>query len=125
MFVLENGVFGMENKQRINTISEMSGSAVGAAVGSEIGSAVAGPIGAIAGSVAGNIIEKVFVWAGNEISTRLLSRQEEKRIVNVMDLAKKKIESNLANDKKLRDDDFFDQISDRSTAEEILKAHCL
>lgn len=125
MFVLENGVFGMENKQRINTISEMSGSAVGAAVGSEIGSAVAGPIGAIAGSVAGNIIEKVFVWAGNEISTRLLSRQEEKRIVNVMDLAKKKIESNLANDKKLRDDDFFDQISDRSTAEEILEGTLL
>lgn len=115
----------MENKEQINTISEISGSAVGAMVGSGIGNAVAGPLGAIAGSVAGNVIEKVFAWAGNEISMRLLSRQEEKRIVNVMDLAKKKIESNLAKDKKLRDDDFFDQISDRSTAEEILEGTLL
>ncbi len=72
-----------------------------------IGNAVAGPAGAIGGAVTGNIVESVFSWVRNEISNRLLSKQEEKRITNVMDLAKKKIESNFADNKKLRDDNFF------------------
>lgn len=111
----------MSKKEQINTISEMSGSAAGAAVGAGIGSAVAGPVGAIGGAVAGNIVEKIFSWAGSEISNRLLSRQEEKRITSVMDLAKKKIEKNFKDNKKLRDDDFFNEVNDRSTAEEILE----
>ena len=96
----------MKKEERINTISEVSGSAAGAAVGAVIGSAVAGPVGAIGGAVTGNIVERIFSWAGNEISNRLLSKQEEKRITNVMDLAKKKIENNFEDNKKLRDDDF-------------------
>lgn len=115
----------MKKEERINTISEVSGSAAGAAVGAVIGSAVAGPVGAIGGAVTGNIVERIFSWAGNEISNRLLSKQEEKRITNVMDLAKKKIENNFADNKKLRDDDFFDQVNDRSTAEEILEGTLL
>ena len=35
----------MKKEERINTISEVSGSAAGAAVGAVIGSAVAGPVG--------------------------------------------------------------------------------
>lgn len=115
----------MKKEERINTISKVSGSAAGAAVGAVIGSAVAGPVGAIGGAVTGNIVERIFSWAGNEISNRLLSKQEEKRITNVMDLAKKKIENNFADNKKLRDDDFFDQVNDRSTAEEILEGTLL
>lgn len=115
----------MKKEERINTISEVSGSAAGAAVGAVIGSVVAGPVGAIGGAVTGNIIERIFSWAGNEISNRLLSKQEEKRITNVMDLAKKKIENNFADNKKLRDDDFFEQVNDRSTAEEILEGTLL
>lgn len=111
----------MEKKKQINTVSEISGSVIGAAVGSGIGSAVAGPIGAVGGAIAGEIVEKVFVWAGSEIGNRLLSKQEEKRIANVMELAKKKIQCNLTDGKKLRDDDFFNHINDRSTAEEILE----
>ncbi len=97
----------MKKEERINTISEMSGTASGAAVGAVIGSTVAGPVGAIGGAVTGNIVERIFSWAGNEISNRLLSKQEEKRITNVMDLAKEKIENNFADNKKLRDDHFL------------------
>ena len=115
----------MKKKEQMNTILEISGSAAGAAVGAVIGNAVAGPAGAIGGAVTGNIVESVFSWVRNEISNRLLSKQEEKRITNVMDLAKKKIESNFADNKKLRDDNFFDQVNDRSTAEEILEGTLL
>lgn len=112
-------------EKKVNMISEVSGSVAGAAVGAGIGCVVAGPAGVIGGVVAGNIVERVFLWAGSEISNRLLSKQEEKRITNVMELAKAKIERNLADDKKIRDDDFFDQVSDRSTAEEILEGTLL
>ena len=115
----------MEKKEQINTISEVSGATVGAVIGAGIGCVVPGPVGAMGGAVASSIVEKVFSLVGSEINSRLLSKQEEKRIDNVMDLAKKKIESNFANNKKLREDDFFCQDGDRSTAEEILEGTLL
>lgn len=111
----------MKKREQVNAISELSGSAIGAAVGFGIGSVAVGPVGAMGGAVAGELVEKVFSWAGTEISNRLLSKRETKRVTTVMELAKQKIQSNLTDGKKLRDDEFFDKDNDRSTAEEILE----
>ena len=42
-------------------------------------------------------------------------------ITDVMDLAKEKIDENIKNNKKLREDDFFENVDNRSSAEEILE----
>ena len=93
-----------------------AGEAVGAAVATGIGMAVAGPAGAIIGATLGSVIGDV----SNDILTRVLSKKERNRIVQVNDLTKKKIEENIKVGKTLRNDDFFSKhIDDRSTAEEI------
>lgn len=87
----------MEKKEIIENVSDVAGSVVGAVAG--VGIAVAGPAGAVGGALAGNAIERVFKWAGNEISKRILSKCEEKRISDVMTIAKEKIKSNFEENK--------------------------
>lgn len=106
----------------IKGLSELGGTAVGASVGTGVGLVVAGPGGAALGAIAGSVVEKVFEWAGAEISERFLSKKENQRVKSVLELAKEKVQKNLANGQVIRDDDFFDKdINDRSTAEEILE----
>lgn len=81
----------MEKKEIIENVSDVAGAAAGAGVGI----AIAGPAGAVGGALSGDAIERVFKWAGNEISKRILSKREEKRISDVITIAKEKIESNF------------------------------
>lgn len=111
----------MEKKEIIDNVSDVAGLAVGAAAGAGLGTAMAGPVGAVGGALAGDAIEKVFKWAGNEISKRILSKREEKRISDVMTVAKEKIKSNFEENKILRADDFFSELDNRTSAEEILE----
>lgn len=115
----------MEKKEIIENVSDVAGSAVGAAAGAGVGIAIAGPAGAVGGALAGDAIERVFKWAGNEISKRILSKREEKRISDVITIAKEKIESNFEENKILRHDDFFSELDNRTSAEEILEGTLL
>lgn len=117
----------MEKSEQIaKEISEIGGTVTGSVVGAAIGTVIAGPLGAAGGAIAGGIIEKVFRWAGEEISERLLSKRENMRVKTVLDQAQEKIEKNFSDNKMLRDDKFFNEgIDDRSTAEEILEGTLL
>lgn len=112
-------------KEVVDTLSDVAGAATGSVVGAGIGTMVAGPIGAVGGAVAGSVVEKLFAWAGNEIKERFLSKQEEKRIADVMYLAKEKINNNFQSNKQLREDSFFDGVDVKSSAEEILEGTLL
>lgn len=113
---------GQKENKVVEGLSELGGTAIGAAVGTGIGLVVAGPGGAALGAIAGGVVEKVFEWAGTEISERLLSKKESQRVKSVLELAKEKVEKNLSSGRAIRDDDFFDEdIDGRSSAEEILE----
>ena len=88
-------------------ISDLSGVVAGTIVEASISTVAPGIGGILGGAVAGNLVEKVFDYVGKEIKQRFLSKREESRITNVMDLAKEKIDKNLQNNKNLRNDNFF------------------
>lgn len=117
----------MKKREQITKqITEIGGTVTGSVVGAAIGTVIAGPLGAAGGAFAGGIIEKVFLWAGEEISERFLSKRENIRVKTVLEQAQEKIEKNFSDNKTLRDDDFFNEgIDDRSTAEEILEGMLL
>lgn len=109
-------------KKLIENGVDYVGSAASAAFGAAVGTVIAGPAGAVWGSLAGTTIEKVIQIVGAEISSRALSRSEARKVKTVYTLAKEFIAENLNNNKKLREDDFFDKkINGRSSAEEILE----
>lgn len=115
----------MEKKEIVKNVSDVAGLVAGTAAGTGLGTVIAGPVGAVGGALVGDAIEKVFKWAGDEISRRILSKREAKRISDVMVMAKEKIESNFEEKKKLRQDDFFKEFDNRNTAEEILEGTLL
>lgn len=109
-------------KELIENGADYVGSAASAGVGAAIGGALAGLPGIVLGSLAGTAVEKAFQAIGAEISSRALSQSETRKVETVYTLAKEFIAENLNNNKKLREDDFFDEkINGRSSAEEILE----
>ena len=113
-------------KQWIKDGIDCVSSAAGATVGAVIGGALGGPPGVVLGNLAGTALEKAFQAIGAEISSRVLSRSETRKVETVYTLAKEFIAENLNNNRKLREDDFFDEkISGRSSAEEILEGTLL
>lgn len=109
-------------KELIENGADYVGSAASAGVGAAIGGALAGMPGIVLGSLAGTAVEKAFQAIGAEISSRALSQSETRKVETVYTLAKEFIAENLNNNKKLREDDFFDEkINGRSSAEEILE----
>lgn len=104
-----------------DVINDLSATVAGTAVETGIAAVVPGIGGVLGGAAIGSVVGKVFEYAGKEILNRFLSKREEHRITNVMDLAKKKIDENIKNNKKLREDDFFENVDNRSSAEEILE----
>lgn len=109
-------------KELIENGADYLGSAASAGVGAAIGGALAGLPGIVLGSLAGTAVEKAFQAIGAEISSRALSQSETRKVETVYTLAKEFIAENLNNNKKLREDDFFDEkINGRSSAEEILE----
>lgn len=109
-------------KELIENGADYVGSAASAGVGAAIGGALAGLPGIVLGSLAGTAVEKAFQAIGAEISSRALSQSETRKVETVYTLAKEFIAENLSNNKKLREDDFFDEkINGRSSAEEILE----
>ena len=111
--------------EKNDIISDLSGVVAGTIVEASISTVAPGIGGILGGAVAGNLVEKVFDYVGKEIKQRFLSKREESRITNVMDFAKKKIDKNLQNNKKLRNDNFFKNIDEYSSAEEILEGTLL
>ena len=102
--------------EKNDIISDLSGVVAGTIVEASISTVAPGIGGILGGAVAGNLVEKVFDYVGKEIKQRFLSKREESRITNVMDFAKKKIDKNLQNNKKLRNDNFFKNIDEYSSA---------
>lgn len=67
-------------------------------------------------------IDIAINYIANEFDTRVLSEIESDRVKDVMVTAVKKIEKNLSENKKLREDNFFQKIEDKSDAQEIFEA---
>lgn len=67
-------------------------------------------------------IDIAINYIANEFDTRVLSEIESDRVKDVMVTAVKKIEKNLSENKKLREDNFFQKIEDKSEAQEIFEA---
>ena len=106
----------------IDTVAELGGSSTGAVAGAAIGASVLGPWGIVGGALAGTLIEKGFLWIGNEIKTRTLSPREAKRIDAVSTYASHKIHKNLASGKTFRADCFLESSNgERSVYDEILE----
>lgn len=113
-------------KKLIENGADYVGSVASAGVGAAIGGTLAGLPGAVLGSLAGTAVEKAIQAIGAEISSRALSQSETRKVETVYTLAKEFIAENLNNNKKLREDDFFDEkINGRSSAEEILEGTLL
>ncbi|WP_026464371.1 hypothetical protein [Adhaeribacter aquaticus] len=105
-------------KELIDVGSDIAGSTSGAMVGSFI----AGPPGLVFGSMAGPLIKKVVCNLGIEISKRLISPREEKRIGAAYIFALEKMAIYQERGLTIRDDDFFNELEfDRSNAEEVLE----
>lgn len=115
-----------KNKEKHDITSDYVGSVTGAVVGASIGTAVAGPAGAGIGAIGEVVITKIFTGLSKEFDQRNLSFSESQRIKNVHDAALIKIQENITNGKRIRNDDFFyDDEDDRSSAEEILEGTLL
>lgn len=123
----------MENKDNktvkeglIQTGVDYLASTANSTVGALIGGAILGPAGAALGAIAGTTVQKVLETIGNEIQKRALSTSEAKKVGTAYSLTQKFIEEKLNNNRKLRNDDFFqNKVNDRSPAEEILEGTIL
>jgi hypothetical protein len=94
----------------------------GAAIGAAAGAALAGPPGGIAGAAAGAAISNVLKNIGTDISERMLSPREKVRIGAALGFPINKVQENITNGHKLRDDDFFDdKPSGRAASQEIVE----
>ncbi len=94
---------------------------VSASVGAAIGLAV-GPLGAVAGALTGTMVEHAFVFVGNEIKERILSKRENSRIQTTFQIAAEKINRNIEEGKKIRGDNFFKNVNDdTSDGEKLLE----
>ena len=90
--------------------------------GAALGAVAAGPLGEIAGGAVGAALGAVIEWGATEISTRLLSKSEKKKVETVYDYAKRLITEKLEAGKTLRDDAFFtSSCKERAIAEELLE----
>lgn len=96
---------------------------VGAGIGGAIGGSIAGPVGGAVGAVSGVAITYSLDKTMKEFAKRALGKQEEKRVDNVLRFTKEKIQENIRNGLRVRDDGFFgDDVNDRSPADEIYEA---
>ena len=87
----------------------------GEVISAGIGVAVAGPPGAIGGAAIGALVSHV----GNELLRGILSKKETERVDQVIDSIKNTIKDNENAGKIIREDGFFLNDIDRSSAEEI------
>src|SRR5829696_6490496 len=103
--------------------SLMQGSDItGATVGAIAGGAFGGPAGDIAGTAACVVIANVLKNIGNDISERRLSPREEVRVGAALIFAINKVQEQITNGYKLRNDDFFvDKPSERAASKEIVE----
>ena len=99
----------------INLGCDISGRVSGAAIGFLTG----GFEGALLGGATGSIFTHLFREIGNEVIDRLLGSREKVRIGAVAAFAISKVQENLSRGRCPRDDGFFNDGDNRSTAEEI------
>lgn len=105
-------------EELISTGSEIASGAAATA----IGFLSAGIEGAIVGGASGPLLTKIFCHIGQEIKDRFLGSREKVRIGATFAFAVAKIQENIKQGQKIREDDFFkDQPEERATAKEILE----
>jgi len=111
-----------DTREDVDKLIEAGAPIAGSVTGAAVGFFVGGLAGAAAGAVVGSGAEQVFRRVGSEISRRLLGKREEVRIGATFSFAAKKIKENIASGKRLREDDFFGELSnERPAAYEILE----
>lgn len=112
----------MKRKVSIKEIIESGSEITGNISAAVIGGLAAGPAGIIIGGVTGPIISKIFKSIGNEVQDRFLSPRENIRICAAYTYALNKLKEYIDNGFELRTDNFFEeQITNRSSAEELLE----
>lgn len=98
--------------------SEMAGQAAGATIGFLAG----GPEGALVGGASAPLMVHSLRSVAAEIKRRVLGPREETRVGAALVFAARKIDENLRQGMKIRDDDFFrGKPSNRAAAHEILE----
>lgn len=115
-----------ESNSKFKRILELGQDVAGGVGGGIIGAIVDGPVGAIAGGALGPTLVHTLRTIGSEISNRYLGNREMTRIGATFLFAVKKVQDNIDNGQKIREDDFFgEQSEDRSIAEEVVEGTLL
>lgn len=108
--------------ERLKNLPGLGSSLTGGTAGAAIGLIVGGPAGAVIGGAAGTLIGHVLKKVGDDYAVRFLSPNEQMRIGGVIIYTMNKIEENLNEGFKLRQDDFFkERVGERSSAKEIVE----
>lgn len=110
-----------KEKESFETVTHFGAVASSALVGSAIGTAIAGPGGVVIGALAGTLAEKTIERIGKEISLRMLSKSEERKVGTVFSEAVRILDKRIKEGASLRNDEFFHETDGRCTAEEILE----
>ena len=106
--------------RKLRELLNLGSSLTGGTLGFAAGLLVAGPPGAIIGGAVGTTIGHILKITGNDYAVRFLSPNEQMRIGGVIIYTMNKVEENLKNGMKLREDDFFkERVGDRSSAKEM------
>lgn len=111
----------MENQTKLRKFLESGSEIAGSVSGTAAGLIIAGPMGALAGAALGPIASKVIARTCLEIHDRVLGNRERVRAGATAAFAIACIEERLKQGEQIRDDDFFDADTDRSSADEILE----
>ena len=91
----------------VNAGTELLGGASASAAGTVIGFLLGGPVGAVAGGTVGAATSMAVKTIGRELSSRVLSPGEQKRIGAVFTLAAAEIIDRSEKGEKVRDDGFL------------------
>jgi hypothetical protein len=111
-----------EKSESIDELLDAGAEIAGGVAGTALGLFAAGPAGAFVGGVATPVVTHFLRKAGIEIKNRLLGPREEVRVGATLRFAAAKIQENLDNGYKIRQDEFFkEQPNERAPIEEVLE----
>ncbi len=110
-----------EEKDKIKEFIEPGSEIIGGVAGSAIGLLSAGLAGAIVGGAAGPIITRIFRRTCLDLYQRVTGYREKVRGGATAAYALVNISERIKNGESVRDDNFFDSETRRSSADEILE----
>jgi hypothetical protein len=103
-------------RELIDSGSELAGAATGGALG-----LIGGPVGVAAGAASGVVVTRALKHVGAEIQKRLLAPRQRIRAGAAFAVAADEINERLHAGEDARDDGFFQESGQRSSAEELLE----